>query len=116
MPMPNNFKVGDRIDLLTILSLRKINEGNRKSVMIWLVACDCGREPFEMRTNAIKVKKERGNASCGCTRIRKPKVGRRSCIKRAHEMIEEMDARDPTPEQIYERCKEIRIEKGDWLE
>lgn len=67
MPRPVKFKIGDRINMLTVVEkshVRKIS--NKKSVTMWRCLCDCGNETdvdtYSISSGAIK--------SCGCLRNR----------------------------------------------
>ena len=107
MAMPNKFKVGDRIGHLQVIGSRKELMKDGKSVFFWLTKCVCGFEN-EMRTNCLRKKMDKGNASCGCQR----RTGRKAALARAHINIEELDSRDPSRLEIAERCLDIHNDAG----
>lgn len=88
-------KIGDKIDMLTIVSFEQKKQ-NGHSYILWHCVCECGCTR-ELRTNVIRMQR-RSLLSCGCATEKQYN----------NDLPRGQKTADPTSYEIYLRCLEIR--------
>ena len=112
-------RAGDKIGVVTLKYAEMRGKGKVKHCY-WVCKCQCG-EMCAKRASELRRQRSTVPISCGCEAV---KVYR-TLAEQARTKIDysknggsQKRTHDPfaiTQEEIRRRCREIRIEKGDWV-